>query len=223
MRMMLDRRLQGIGMTSQRTRERLIGRLEAAGIADQRVLDVMRVVPRHLFVDEALASRAYEESALPIGHGQTISQPHTVARMTEVLRVAGVRGTVLEVGTGCGYQTAVLASLMRRVYSIERIGVLLEQAQRRLHRLELRNIRFRHGDGFLGWPEYAPFDGILVAAAPVGVPRILAEQLANGGTMVLPVGEQEGQMLIRITRTSRGFKHEMLEAASFVPLLGGIC
>ena len=221
--MMLDMRLQGIGMTSQRTRERLIHRLEATGISDQKVLDVMRVVPRHLFVDEALASRAYEESALPIGHGQTISQPHTVALMTEALRSAGVRGTVLEIGTGCGYQTAVLASLMRRVYSIERIGSLLEQAQRRLQGLRLRNIRFRHGDGSLGWPEYAPFDGILVAAAPVGVPRILAEQLVEGGAMVLPVGEQEGQLLIRVIRTANGFRHEMLEAASFVPLLGGVC
>ena len=221
--MMPDWRLEGIGLTSPRTRERLIQRLAAAGIVDQQVLDVMRVVPRHLFVEEALANCAYEESALPIGHGQTISQPYTVARMTEALRAAGVRGTVLEVGTGCGYQTAVLASLVRRVYSIERIGVLQEQAQRRLRDLQLRNVRFRHGDGFLGWPEYAPFDGILVTAAPLGVPRILAEQLKMGGAMVLPVGDQEDQMLVRVVRTDDGFSHEVLEAATFVPLLAGVC
>jgi protein-L-isoaspartate(D-aspartate) O-methyltransferase len=209
-------------MTSQRTRERLIQRLSDAGITHPEVLRVMRALPRHLFVDEALASHAYEDSALPIGHGQTISQPYTVARMTQALLEKGPCLTVLEIGTGCGYQTAVLASLVRRVYSIERIRDLQRQAEKRLSALKLRNVRYRHADGHLGWPEYAPYDGILVTAAPPAVPRALAEQLAPEGCMVLPLGAGDHQSLVRVTRTEDGFAQEVLESVSFVPLLGGI-
>jgi protein-L-isoaspartate(D-aspartate) O-methyltransferase len=212
----------GIGMTSPRTRERLIQRLIEAGITDPEVLRVMREVPRHLFVDEALASRAYEDSPLPIGHAQTISQPYMVARMTQALLEAGPRLTVLEVGTGSGFQTAVLAALVRRVYSIERIQILQGRAQECLRLLKVRNVRFRHGDGFLGWPEYAPYDGILVTAAPRAVPRILAEQLAPNGCLVLPMGDGDRQVLVRVTRVSGGFEQQVLEPVSFVPLVGGV-
>ena len=213
---------QGIGMTSQRTRARLIQRLEESGIRMPELLDVIRRLPRHLFVDEALASRAYEDSALPIGHGQTISQPYTVARMTQALMEPSKPDTVLEIGTGSGFQTAVLASLVRRVYSVERIGALLERARERLRQLEYRNIRFRHDDGALGWPEYSPFDGILVTAAPRGVPRALAEQLAPGGVLILPMWEGDAQVLLRVTRTPQGFEQEVLESVSFVPLVSGV-
>jgi len=209
-------------MTSQRTRERLIQRLEEAGICNPDVLDVMRQLPRHLFVDEALASRAYEESALPIGHGQTISQPYTVARMTEALLAPGSPDTVLEIGTGSGFQTAVLASLVRRVYSVERVADLLERARHTLKELELRNVRLRHGDGALGWPEYAPFGAIIVTAAPAGIPRVLVDQLTVGGCMVLPIGHSEQQVLVRVSRTETGYVHEVLEPVTFVPLLGGV-
>ncbi len=209
-------------MTSQRTRERLIQRLEEAGIHNLDVLAVMRRLPRHLFVDEALASRAYEESALPIGHGQTISQPYTVARMTEALLAPGSPDTVLEIGTGSGFQTAVLASLVRRVYSVERVADLLERAQHAMRRLELRNVRLRHGDGALGWPEYAPFGAIMVTAAPAGIPRVLVDQLTMGGCMVLPIGHSERQVLVRVLRTETGYVHEILEPVTFVPLLGGV-
>jgi protein-L-isoaspartate(D-aspartate) O-methyltransferase len=219
---MADSRRQGIGMTSQRTRERLIQRLEEAGIRDRDVLEVMRRVPRHLFVDEALASRAYEDSALPIGYGQTISQPYTVARMTELLLAQGRLDRVLEIGTGSGFQTAVLAYLVRRVYSVERVARLSQQAGQRLKRLQLRNVRLRHGDGALGWPEYAPFDGIIVTAAPVGIPRVLVNQLTLGGRMVLPIGPPDRQVLVRVRRTETGYAHEILEPVIFVPLLGGV-
>jgi protein-L-isoaspartate(D-aspartate) O-methyltransferase len=212
---------QGIGMTSRRTRERLIRRLEEAGIRNREVLESMRRLPRHLFVDEALSSRAYEDSALPIGHGQTISQPYTVARMTEALLELGKPDTVLEIGTGSGFQTAVLASLVRRVYSVERIGALLEEARSRLRTLALRNVRLRHTDGGLGWPEYAPFDGIMVTAAPEGIPRILVSQLAPGGCMVLPIGNGSRQVLVRVVRGQAGYTHHILEPVTFVPLLGG--
>ena len=213
---------EGIGMTSRRTRDRLIARLSEAGIHNREVLDLMRRLPRHLFVDEALASRAYEDSALPIGHGQTISQPYTVARMTEALLDGGRPDTVLEIGTGSGFQTAVLASLVRRVYSVERVEALLEHARRRLRKLQLRNVRLRHGDGGLGWPEYAPFDAIMVTAAPEGVPRVLVNQLVVGGLMVLPIGRSGRQVLVSVTRTLEGYSHEILEPVTFVPLLGGI-
>lgn len=212
----------GIGMTSLRTRQRLIVRLREAGIHAPEVLAAIRELPRHLFVDEALASRAYEDSALPIGHGQTISQPYTVALMTQSLLECVKPDTVLEIGTGSGFQTAVLASLVRRVYSVERVRELLERAQRRLISLQQRNIRFLHGDGAKGWREYAPYDGILVTAAPRGVPRMLAEQLAPGGVMVLPIGNDARQMLMRVTRVGDGFEQEILESVSFVPLLMGI-
>lgn len=219
---MADHLDTGIGMTSRRTRERLILRLQEAGIHSQDVLQVMRELPRHLFVDEALASRAYEDSALPIGHGQTISQPYTVALMTQALLERVNPDTVLEIGTGSGFQTAVLASLVRRVYSVERVRELLERAQQRLRGLKKRNIRFRHGDGAQGWHEYAPFQGIMVTAAPRGVPRALAEQLAPGGVMVMPIGEGSQQLMVRVIRGESGFEQEVLEPASFVPLLTGV-
>jgi protein-L-isoaspartate(D-aspartate) O-methyltransferase len=209
-------------MTSQRTRERLIARLIEAGITNPDVLRVMRELPRHLFVDEALASRAYEDSSLPIGHGQTISQPYTVARMTQTLLERGPCDTVLEVGTGSGFQTAVLAALVRRVYTIERIQSLQERAQQCLRQLDVRNVRFRHGDGFQGWTDYAPYDGILVTAAPRGVPRVLADQLAPKGVLVLPMGEGDRQVLMRVTRKGDGFDQQVLEPVSFVPLVAGV-
>ncbi len=212
----------GIGMTSQRTRERLIRRLRQEGIRDPAVLDRMRNTPRHLFVDEALASRAYEDTALPIGKGQTISQPYIVARMTEVLLEDGPLENVLEVGTGSGYQTAVLAPLVRRVYTTERIKLLLDQARRRFRDLRIRNVITKHTDGGIGLPEYAPFDGIIVTAAPEGIPLALVEQLRPGGRMVLPIGAHNVQVLVRVTRTADGYSHEMLERVSFVPLLGGV-
>lgn len=208
--------------TSPRLRERLVRRLADAGIGDARVLEAMRLLPRHLFVDEALSSHAYDDSALPIGHGQTISQPYTVALMTQALLESGDCSTVLEIGTGSGFQTAVLASLVRRVYSVERMSVLWQRADARLRALCLRNVRLRYGDGNLGWPEYAPFEGILVTAAANGVPRLLAEQLAPGGRMVLPINRGKEQVLLRLTRNSVGFRHEVLEPVTFVPLLGGI-
>lgn len=212
----------GIGMTSQRTRERLIERLRDEGIRDQRVLERMRETPRHLFVDEALASRAYEDTALPIGNGQTISQPYIVARMTGALLAPGPLENVLEVGTGSGYQTAVLAPLVRRVYTTERIKVLLDQARRRFRALNIRNVVTKHSDGGMGLPEYAPFDGIIVTAAPEGIPLTLVEQLRPGGCMVLPVGRRDEQALVRVIRGTDDYQHEMLERVSFVPLLGGV-
>ncbi|MGD8911790.1 MAG: protein-L-isoaspartate(D-aspartate) O-methyltransferase [Candidatus Thiodiazotropha sp.] len=213
---------QGIGMTSQRTRQRLINRLRKKGIRHQAVLQAMQDTPRHIFVDEALASRAYEETALPIGHGQTISQPYTVARMTEALIEGGMPEMVLEIGTGSGYQCAILAQLVRRVYSVERISALLDQARLRLRELGLRNTRLKHSDGGIGLPEYAPFDAILVTAAPVGLPQSLLEQLVVGGRLVIPIQNNKGQVMVRITRTSDGFQQEQLESANFVPLIGGM-
>ena len=177
----------GIGMTSPRTRERMIRRLMYEGIHNPTVLDVLRNTPRHIFVDEALASRAYEHTALPIGFGQTISQPYVVARMTEALLARGSLKKVLEIGTGCGYQTAVLAQLVEQVYSVERIDVLHKQASIRLRELQLGNVSLRHGDGVWGWPQHAPYDGILVTAAPVQVPAPLLRQLRSGGHLVIPV------------------------------------
>lgn len=211
----------GIGMTSARTRERLVDRLRAEGIRDLRVLERIRSVPRHIFVDEALASRAYEDTALPIGHGQTISQPYIVARMTEALLQGGPLETVLEIGTGSGYQTTILAPLVRRVYTVERIGGLLEHARERFRELQVRNIRTKHADGTIGLPEYAPFDGIIVTAAPEGIPLGLVEQLRVGGRLVLPVGPRDEQVLVRVTRTPAGYDRELLERVVFVPLLGG--
>jgi len=213
---------KGIGMTSARTRERLVQRLVEQKIRDPRVLDRIRNVPRHLFVDEALASRAYEDTALPIGHGQTISQPYVVARMTEAVTIGGMPEKVLEVGTGCGYQTAVLAPLAGRIYSIERIEPLLERARERLRELGIRNVRFKHGDGYEGWPSQAPFDAILLAAAPHALPQTLLDQLAEGGRLVAPVGPEGRQELLRFTRRGDQFLRERLGFVSFVPLLGGV-
>lgn len=210
----------GIGMTSSRTRERLIKRLQESGISDPKVLDVMRNLPRHIFVDEALASRAYEDTALPIGSGQTISQPYIVARMTEII-MANQPKKVLEVGTGCGYQTAVLASLVGTVFSIERISALLGKAREHLTELRIGNAQLKLGDGYQGWPEHAPFDGIILTAAPVEVPQALLAQLADGGCLVAPVGDVGGQSLLAITRKGNQFDQQELELVSFVPMLIG--
>jgi len=218
------RSIQGIGMTSARTRERLVQRLADAGISNPQILDRVRSVPRHLFVDEALQSRAYEDSALPIGYGQTISQPYIVALMTQALvegRSKRDLAKVLEVGTGCGYQTMVLSPLVGTIYTIERIRDLMLSTRTRLSGLGVHNVRLRHGDGMLGWPGQAPFDGVLVAAAPAGIPDALLEQLAVGGRLVIPVGPQGRQDLVRVTRTATGLERETLCTVSFVPLLEG--
>lgn len=213
--------INGIGMTSQRTRERLVQRLAEHGIRDQRVLEAVRSIPRHLFVDEALASRAYEDTALPIGFGQTISQPYIVARMTEALMSVSPN-KVLEIGTGCGYQSAILASLVKEVYSIERIAGLHERARRNLQALKLHNLRLRHGDGYQGWTSQAPFDAILVAAAPPEIPPALLEQLADGGLLIIPVGgNSNAQQLLSVQRQGNEFIQQQLEMVSFVPMLGG--
>ncbi len=217
----MNQRLQGIGMTSQRTRDRMVKRLIDQGISDTKVLAVMADTPRHIFVDEALASRSYEDTALPIGHNQTISQPYIVARMSELLLQKGPLNKVLEIGTGCGYQTAILAQRVDKVYSVERILPLLKKAKNYLWELGLRNISFQHNDGGWGWPENAPFDGILVAAAPTEIPKNLLQQMAVGGVMVIPVGQESQQELHRITRTEQGFEDEVMESVSFVPFLSG--
>ncbi|HEY2339047.1 MAG TPA: protein-L-isoaspartate(D-aspartate) O-methyltransferase [Steroidobacteraceae bacterium] len=218
---MADLRLAGIGMTSARTRDRLVQRLREQGITNAAVLERIRNVPRHIFVDEALGSRAYEDTALPIGFGQTISQPYIVARMTEALLEAGPADNVLEVGTGCGYQTAVLAPLVQRVGTIERIEPLLARARERLKELGIRNVRFRHGDGSLGWKTQGPFDGILVAAAPLAVPEALLKQLKVGGRLIVPIGPEGQQQLVRFTRREQRNDREALGPVAFVPLLGG--
>lgn len=214
--------LRGIGMTSQRTRNRLVSRLRGQGIKNMVVLDVMRRVPRHIFVDEALASRAYEETALPIGHKQTISQPFVVARMTECLVHEARLTSVLEVGTGSGYQTAILAKLADRVFSVERIAALLDRARERLRILKLTNVRTRYADGRAGWAEYAPYDGILVAAAPVAVPPALLGQLAIGGRLVIPIGRGPRQRLSVITRLATCYEEELVDYVRFVPMVGGM-
>ncbi|WP_455376503.1 protein-L-isoaspartate(D-aspartate) O-methyltransferase [Kaarinaea lacus] len=212
---------RGIGMTSQRTRERLVKRLEEQGISNQSVLDVIRQTPRHIFVDEALASRAYEDTALPIGHGQTISQPFVVARMTQVLVETGPLEKVLEVGTGSGYQAAVMSHFAETMYTVERIEPLLMQARRRFIELHRRNIRTHHSDGNWGWPDHEPYDGIIVTAAPVEIPKSLLQQLKLGGRLVMPVGQSGQQELVLISRTETGFEKEILNHVSFVPMLGG--
>lgn len=218
----MTRSIQGSGMTSRRTRERMIARLRDQGIRNNEVLAVMAEIPRHIFVDEALESRAYEDTALPIGHNQTISQPYIVAKMTELLLENGTPQKVLEIGTGCGYQTAVLANLVKQVYSVERIEPLVKKARDLLWKLNLKTIGFKHSDGSWGWPEQAPFDAIIAAAAPAEVPPALLEQLAVGGVMVIPVGGEAGQQLHRITRTEQGFEDEVIERVMFVPFLSGV-
>jgi protein-L-isoaspartate(D-aspartate) O-methyltransferase len=208
-------------MTSQRTRDRLVQRLREKGIEDLSVLDVMRRTPRHLFVDEALSSRAYEDTALPIGYSQTISQPYIVARMSEELIRGQVPHKVLEVGTGSGYQTAVLAQLVVEVYTVERIDALVKTARLRLRELGLSNVRMKHSDGSWGWAQQAPFDAILVTAAPPEIPPALLEQLADGGRLVIPVGGGRSQTLAVVTRRGTICEREDLEEVNFVPLLGG--
>ena len=212
----------GIGMTSARTRDRLVQRLREQGIHDLRVLERIRNLPRHIFVDEALASRAYEDTALPIGWGQTISQPYIVARMTQALLSGGLPAKVLEVGFGCGYQTAVLAPFAEKIFAVERVEPLVARTRQRLKELQIGNVRLRHGDGMKGWPSQAPFDGIIVAAAPLAVPTALVQQLAVGGRLIVPVGPDGQQQLLRITRREQGLKQEVLEKVAFVPLLAGV-
>jgi protein-L-isoaspartate(D-aspartate) O-methyltransferase len=217
----IERDIRGIGMTSARTRDRLVQRLRNHGIRSQAVLQQIASVPRHLFVDEALASRAYEDTALPIGLGQTISQPYVVALMSEALLDGFSGETVLEIGTGCGYQTAVLAPLVKKVYTVERLPELLRRAKQRLRELDIYNVQFRPGDGWEGWPKYAPYDGILVAAAAPEVPQALLEQLAPGGRLIMPVGPSGRQELVRIMRRDDHFEQESLGAVAFVPLVKG--
>ena len=213
--------LRGIGMTSQRTRERLVARLRERGIDSEPVLEAIRQTPRHLFVDEALASRSYEDTALPIGYGQTISQPYTVARMTAAILRDGPIRRVLEIGTGSGYQAAVLARLVDEVYSVERIAGLLDRTRRLFYTLRLGNVHLRHADGLEGWRDKAPFDAIIATAAPREIPASLLDQLAEGGRLVIPVGERGRQTLHLITLRGGEFEQEALEAVSFVPMLGG--
>lgn len=219
---MTDLRLRGIGMTSARTRDRLVQRLREQGISDLAVLERIRNLPRHIFVDEALSSRAYEDTALPIGFGQTISQPYIVARMSEALLENGPLHNVLEVGTGCGYQTAVIAPLVGKLYTIERISPLLLRAKERLKELDIRNVRFRHGDGLIGWKAHAPFDGILAAAAPLTIPEKLLAQLAVGGRLIVPIGPEGKQELVRFIRREQKVEQQSLGPVAFVPMLGGI-
>lgn len=213
---------EGIGMTSQRTRDRLITRLEEKGICNVNVLEAMRLTPRHLFVDEALASRAYEDTALPIGHKQTISQPYVVARMTEAIMQDGVPNKVLEIGTGSGYQAAVLAELVKEVYTVERIEPLYQQSRRLAMKLGLHNIKFKLSDGSWGWESYAPYDAIVVTAAPKEIPSSLTDQLSENGRLVIPVGRTSAiQDLVLVRKTKGEIQEENLGAVSFVPLIQG--
>ncbi len=213
--------LRGVGMTSQRTRDRLVARLRERGITSERLLDIIGEVPRHVFVDEALSHRAYEDTSLPIGYNQTISRPYTVARMTEILLAAGPLSSVLEIGTGSGYQTAVLSRLVDRVYTVERIQGLADRARTHLRRLGVRNVQYKHDDGNLGWSERGPFDGIIVTASPREVPTELVQQLVDGGRLVLPVGTDQSQQLTLVCRSGDEMVTEVIEDANFVPLLGG--
>jgi len=212
---------QGIGMTSQRTRERLVEMLRGLGVQDVRVLEVMRSTPRHLFLDEALAHRAYEDKSLPIGHNQTLSRPYTVARMSELLLASCPAKKVLEIGTGSGYQTCILAQLVPKVLTMERIEPLLNIARHRLQAMDIDNVVYKHGDGYEGWPAREPFDGIIVTAAPSTVPQALQWQLAEGGCMIIPVGDDD-QCLLKITRSGNHFSKQKVEAANFVPLVNGL-
>ena len=213
--------ISGIGMTSQRTRDRLVQRLRESGITDPRILDLIRNTPRHVFVDEALATRAYEDTALPIGQGQTISQPYVVARMTAALIPEGKPDRVLEIGCGCGYQTAILAQLAKKVFTVEIIEDLLDRARQRFRKLGLRNIRTKLADGNLGWEQHAPYDAIIVTAAPVEIPQSLVDQLKDGGRMVIPVGNQGTQELLLGIKESNKLVTSRLDMVSFVPLVRG--
>jgi protein-L-isoaspartate(D-aspartate) O-methyltransferase len=218
----MKQRHEGIGMTSRRTRERMVARLKEQGIRNPDVLKVMLETPRHLFVEEGFASRAYEDTALPIGFNQTISQPYIVARMTELLLERGPLGKVLEVGTGSGYQTAILAQVAKTVYSVERIYPLQQRARRCLQELNLRNVRLKHSDGGWGWDEYAPYDAILAAAAPSEIPEALLSQMGRRSIMIIPVGSGRTQTLTRVIRSEVGFEVEEIEPVTFVPFLPGI-
>jgi protein-L-isoaspartate(D-aspartate) O-methyltransferase len=215
-------RHSGIGMTSQRTRMRMVERLRRQGVRDEVVLAAIGEVPRHLFVDEALASRAYEDIALPLGFGQTISNPYIVARMIELARGGHALGRVLEIGTGCGYQTAVLSRLAKEVCSVERIAPLLARARRNLREARISNVKLRHGDGLLGMAELAPFDAVLMSAAATHVPPGLLEQLAVGGRMVLPMAVNGEQRLCVIQRTAQAYTETRMDQVKFVPLLPGV-
>ncbi len=214
--------LRGIGMTSQRARDRLVAQIRSMGVDSEQVLELIGTTPRHLFVDEALASRAYENNALPIGLGQTISQPYIVAVMTEALLSSGKIMKALEIGAGCGYQSVILAKVAKTVYSVERIGALASKLRIRLHELHVNNVRVRHDDGSLGWDRYAPYDAILVAAAAAGIPSALTDQLAIGGRLVIPVGPSGDQKLMLVTKTASGLEEQILELVSFVPMVGGV-
>ena len=218
---MRERNGAGIGMTSQRTRDRLAETLSREGVRDERVLQAIRDVPRHLFVDEALASRAYENNPLPIGEGQTISQPWVVARMTELLIERETPQRVLEIGTGSGYQAAVLARLVEEVYSVERLGSLHRIARARLREAGVLNVRLRHGDGYQGWPEFAPYGGIMLTAAPTEIPQALLDQLADGGRLVAPVGGTGFQELVVVEREGEDLRQWRIAGVAFVPMLQG--
>ena len=218
----MNPRLSGIGMTSQRTRMRMVERLRAEGIHDEMVLGAMGEVPRHIFVDEALASRAYDDVSLPIGFGQTISHPFTVARLCELARSGRPIGRVLEIGTGCGYQAAILSRLAQQVYSVERIAQLLSKTRMRLRELNCRNVKLKHSDGHQGLPEAAPFDAIVMTAAATHIPESLTEQLADGGKLVLPLGTRQ-QKLVVVTRTGLDLEQSIGDQVKFVPLLAGVC
>lgn len=214
---------RGIGFTSQRARNRLVAKLREMGVHSEAVLEAIAEVPRHLFVDEALASRAYENTALPIGFNQTISQPYIVARMTEAIVETGPHAKVLEVGAGCGYQTVILARLCEQVFSVERVQALALGLRDRLHRLNVTKVRVSHRDGLKGWPEHAPYDAILCAAAPAEVPQALLQQLAVGGRLVIPVGGENTQRLLLVTRVDEmNYQQSELELVNFVPMLGGL-
>lgn len=217
----MSARHSGTGMTSQRTRMRMVERLRSQGIVDEKVLAVMGIIPRHVFIDEALASRAYDDFSLPINYGQTISSPWIVARMSELLLANTDLDKILEIGTGCGYHTAILSRLVREVYSLERIGPLLTSTRIRLHGMRIRNIHLKHADGFHGFSAVAPFDGIIMTAVTAQVPTLLLEQLAIGGRMVFPKGSQK-QHLCLIERDSKGFTETVLEEVNFVPMLSGV-
>lgn len=212
--------LNGRGMTSRRTRDRLVKRLREQGIHNEEVLAVIRNLPRHIFVDEALAHRAYEDTALPIGHGQTLSQPYIVALMTETL-LNRPRSRILEIGTGSGYQAAVLAAMVGRVFSVERIQALIERAEKRFHALKLTNVHVKYDDGNEGWPEQAPFDGIIVTAAAAAVPKALLEQLEEDGRLVIPVGADDTQKLEVIDKSAEGFQRQIIDSVRFVPMMKG--
>ena len=214
--------LEGIGMTSQRARDRLAKKLIEMGIQSEPVIDAIRKIPRHFFIDEALASRAYENTALPIGFNQTISQPYIVAKMTEALIKNKQLKNVLEIGTGCGYQTVIIAQFAKYVYTVERIDGLLIQARERFQKLNCNNIRTKHSDGNVGWSAHGLYDGIIVAAAPIGVPKALIDQLALDGRLIIPVGESGKQKLLMITRTEDNYIEEYLDSVSFVPMLSGV-